>query len=204
MSFGTRIDLPANVQEEGVRFGRTLLNARHDTWMTHQLDAMVLPGNQRGLAGVNLAGGGRIDGGLAVERELMSRAPLTLGTAATTGAGSLADAQVNSIVHAIVSEKLGDPPREGPMRQAVTATMRELDQIRARRVGIIPFGSGNMVARVSRPLSVPVMIEEMIGHLRRASSRVESVTFFCNSRDEANEVIGLLERIRQELWGSRA
>jgi O-acetyl-ADP-ribose deacetylase (regulator of RNase III) len=191
------------VEENGVRFGRTILRAQFGGWATSHLDLLVLPGNQRGLTGVNLTGGGRIDGGLDVERELMARAPLTLGTAAATGAGTLATGGIHGIVHAIVAEQLGDPPRESSLRQAIAAAMRELDRVRARRVGVLPFGSGSMLARVGRTESLPIMIEEIVGYFRRTSSRVELVTILCNSSSEAQEVSGLIDRIRRDLWGTR-
>ena len=191
-------------QEDGVRFGRTLLRAQVGAWAQAELDTFVLPGNRRGLIGVNLAGGTRVDGGLEVERALMAQAPLTLGTAASTDSGQLTAAGIRQIVHAIVADQLGDPPRESAIRLATAATMRELDHVRARRVGILPFGSGSMLARVGRGESVPIMIEEIVGALRRSASRIEVITFLCNSGAEVRDVYALLERIRRELWGTRA
>lgn len=81
--------------------------------------------------------------------------------------------------------------------------MRELDRVRARRVGILPFGSGSMIARVSRTQSLPIMIEEIVGYFRRTSSRIELVTILCNSSSEAQDVSGLIDRIRRDLWGTR-
>lgn len=164
---------------------------------------MVLPNNRRGLMGVNFTGGSRIDGGLEVEREAMSHAPLTLGTAIVTGAGTLERYGIASIVHAIVGDHLGDAPREMPLRQAVTASMRKIDEIKGRHVAIVPLGSGSMIERVDRARSVPIMIEELIGHLRRSSSRVESITFICNSEAEMAEIGGLLVRMRRDWWGLR-
>ncbi|MCO5226410.1 MAG: hypothetical protein M9953_13815 [Thermomicrobiales bacterium] len=193
--------LPLLDPEDGVRFGRTLLRAQCRGWSTSQLDAVILPANQRGLSGVNLTGGGRIDGGPDVEREVMTRAPLTLGTAVVTGPGVLATHRFEHIVHAVVTEQLGDPPRESSVRQAAMASMRELERIRARNVGFLPFGSGMTTARLSRTQSIPVMLEEIVGHLRRSSSRIELVSLLCNSASEVADVVGLLERIRRELWG---
>lgn len=166
-------------------------------------DVMVLPNNRRGLMGVNFTGGSRIDGGLDVEREAMSQAPLTLGTAIVTGAGTLERYGITSIVHAIVGEHLGDAPRELPLRQAVSASMKKIDEIKGRHAAIVPLGSGSMIERVDRGRSVPIMIEEIIGHLRRSSSRVETITFICNSEAETAEVGGLLARMRRDWWGLR-
>lgn len=186
-----------------MRFGRTLLRAQYRNWTTGGFDVMVLPNNRRGLMGVNFTGGSRIDGGLEVEREAMSHAPLTLGTAIVTGAGTLERYGIASIVHAIVGDHLGDAPREMPLRQAVTASMRKIDEIKGRHVAIVPLGSGSMIERVDRARSVPIMIEELIGHLRRSSSRVESITFICNSEAEMAEIGGLLVRMRRDWWGLR-
>ena len=198
-----RIDPVQATQEDGVRFGRTVIRVQCRNWTHAGFDVIVLPNNRRGLMGVNFTSGSRIDGGLEVEREAMAHAPLTLGTAITTGSGTLARFGITSIVHAVVGDTLGDSPRELPLRQAVTAAMREIDVIKGRHIGIVPFGSGSMFERVDRSRSVPIMVEEIIGHLRRSSSRAESITFICNSESEMSEIGGLLERMRRDWWGLR-
>lgn len=197
------MDISQVVQEDGVRFGRTLLRVHYRNWNLGGFDVMVLPNNRRGLMGVNFTGGSRIDGGLEVEREAMAQAPLTLGTAIVTGSGTLQKHGVDSVVHAIVGDHLGDAPRELPLRQAVVAAMRKVDEIKGRHAAIVPLGSGSMMERVDRARSVPIMIEEMTGHLRRSSSRIESITFLCNSDSEMSEIAGLLERMRRDWWGPR-
>ena len=203
VSFIHRLDTSQAVQEDGVRFGRTLLRVQYRNWTMAGFDVIVLPNNRRGLMGVNFTGGSRIDGGLDVEREAMAQAPLTLGTAIVTGAGTLEQYGVTSIVHAVVGDHLGDAPRELPLRQAVTASMRKIDEIKGRHAGIVPLGSGSLRERVDRSRSVPIMIEELVGHLRRTSSRVETITFICNSESEMSEIGGLLERMRRDWWGPR-
>lgn len=198
-----RVDTTQVVQEDGVRFGRTVLRVQFRNWTMSGFDAMVLPNNRRGLLGVNFSAGRRIDGGLDVEREAMSHAPMTMGTAIVTGAGALQQYGIDHVVHAIVSDQLGDAPREVPLRQATVDAMRKLDEHKVRHAAIVPLGSGSMRERVDRGRSVPIMIEEMIGHLRRSSSRVESITFLCNSDSEMTEVGGLLERMRRDWWGLR-
>lgn len=186
-----------------MRFGRTLLRVQCGIGDHSTFDVMVLPNNRRGLLGVNYSGGGRIDGGLDVEREAMAQAPLTLGTAITTGGGTLAAIGIGTVVHAVVADLLGDAPRELPLRQAVNAAIKSVDAIKGRHVAIVPLGSGSAAGRVDRAHSVPIMIEEIIGHLRRSSSRIESITFLCNSTTEMAELGGLLERMRRDWWGSR-
>ena len=191
------------IDEDGVRFGRTLLRVQSGDWGRSGFDVIVLPNNRRGLLGVNFTGGLRIDGGLDVEREAMALAPLTLGTAIVTGSGTLAAVGIVSMVHAVVNERLGEAPRELPLRQGVVAAMREIDRIKGRNVGTLLLGSGTMPERVTRAKSVPIMIEEIVGHLRRSSSRIESITLLCNSRSEMVEIGGLLERMRRDWWGLR-
>lgn len=197
------MDISQQTQEDGVRFGRTLIRVGFRSWPDAGLDVMVLPNNRRGLMGVNFSGGRRIDGGLEVEREAMSHAPLTVGTAVVTGSGTLKQYGITSVVHAVIGDHLGDAPRELPLRQAVVAAMRQIDMIKGRHAAIVPLGSGSMIERVDRARSVPIMIEEMIGHLRRSSSRIESITILCNSESEMAEVSGLLERMRRDWWGLR-
>ena len=47
------------------------------------------------------------------------------------------------------------------------------------------------------------MIEEIVGHLRRSSSRIEVITLLCNSPSEMAEIGGLLDRMRRDWWGLR-
>lgn len=195
----------ARATEDGVRFGRTLLLVRVGVLGLQGVDAMLLPANRRGLLGVNLSAGARVDGGLEVEREAMAQAPLTLGTAVVTGAGTLAKAGLTNMVHVVVADDLGDPPRELPLRQGVVAALRQAEGVRARNLGVLPLGAGTDKGRVSREQSVPIIIEEIIGYLRRSSaSRFETITFLSNSRAEAAFISTLLERMRKDWWGLRA
>lgn len=198
-----RIDPISAIDEDGVRFGRTLLRVQHRGWESTGFDVLVLPANQRGLMGVNFTGGSRIDGGLEVEREAMAHAPMTLGTAMVTGVGNLQQYGFERVVHAVIGEHLGDAPRELPLRQAVVASMRSIDGFKGRHIAIVPLGSGSRIERIDRVRSIPIMIEEIIGHLRRSSSRVESITFLCNSASEMDHVSGLLNRMRRDWWGLR-
>ena len=200
------IDRPiqaAGTSEDGVRFGRTVLRVQHGNWTRSGFDVVVLPNNRRGLLGVNFSSGRRIDGGLDVEREVMGMAPLTLGTAVVTGSGSLEQYGVNSVVHAVINHQLGEAPRELPLRQAMVASLREIDRIKGRHVGMLILGSGTQPERISRSKSVPIMIEEIVGHLRRSSSRIEVITLLCNSPSEMAEIGGLLDRMRRDWWGLR-
>jgi len=203
MATFNRAYTPSPIDEEGVRFGRTVLRVHSGDWSTLGFDVVVLPNNRRGLLGVNFNNGRRIDGGLDVEREAMALAPLTLGTAFVTGPGTLEQYGVQSVVHAVVNEQLGDPPRELPLRQAVVAALREIDRIKGRHVAMLILGSGTTSGRISRAKSVPIMIEEIIGHLRRSVSRIETITLLCNSQAEMAEIGGLLERMRRDWWGLR-
>lgn len=198
-----RVIQASGINEDGVRFGRTLLRVQHGNWIHTGFDVVMLPNNRRGLLGVNFSSGRRIDGGLEVEREAMSKAPLTPGTAFVTGPGTLAQHGVTSVVHAVVNEKLGEAPRELPLRQSVVASLREVDRIKGRHIGMLILGSGTMPERISRSKSVPIMIEEIVGHLRRSSSRIEVITLLCNSPSEMVEIGGLLERLRRDWWGPR-
>ncbi len=193
----------SSTDEDGVRFGRSVLRVHSGDWSRLGFDVVVLPNNRRGLLGVNFNNGRRIDGGLDVEREAMALAPLTLGTAFVTGPGTLEQYGVQAVVHAVVNEQLGDPPRELPLRQGVVAALREIDRIKGRHVAMLILGSGATHGRISRAKSVPIMIEEIIGHLRRSTSRIETITLLCNSQAEMAEIGGLLERMRRDWWGLR-
>jgi hypothetical protein len=85
----------------------------------------------------------------------------------------------------------------------MVASLREIDRIKGRHVGMLILGSGTQPERISRSKSVPIMIEEIVGHLRRSSSRIEVITLLCNSPSEMAEIGGLLDRMRRDWWGLR-
>jgi len=189
---------PGNLQE-GVRFGRTLLLARTGRPTDHQVEAIVCAANQRGVMGVGMAGALRLGGGIEIEREIMSLAPLSPGRAYATGAGVLSERGARYVIHAVVASDLGAPAREEDVRRATTATLREIDTLGVQSVAMPPLGAGLGPGALATGRVRLLMIEEIIAYLRRFQSRVERIVLLCQ---DDRDVLATHKELREArvLW----
>lgn len=190
-------------REDGVRFGRTLLDASASMLLDHHAEAIVCPANRRGVMGVGLAGVIRHAGGIEIEREAMELAPLSIGTAVPTAPGSLAERGVRIVIHAVVSDSLGAPTRQDIVRRATTAALELADRHRIRSIVMPPLGSGLGPGRLPTNVVTTVMIEEIVAHLRRFTSRIERITLVLSDSGDAAEAIVTIQEARKLFWGLR-
>jgi O-acetyl-ADP-ribose deacetylase (regulator of RNase III) len=109
-------------------------------------------------------------GGPAVQRESDARAPIGLGEAVETTAGEMPSRWV---IHA-ATMVLGGPTSADIIRRATAATLAKADELGARSLALVAFGTG--VGRF--PLREAAAIE--VGEVRRhlaAGSALERVVF---------------------------
>ena len=192
-----------NGNEDGVRFGRTLLLASALNLLDHHGEAIVCPANRRGVMGVGLAGMIRHAGGIEIEREVMAMAPLTIGTAVSSTSGLLVDRGVKIIVHAVVADALGAPTRQDIVRKATTAALELSDRYRIRSLVIPPLGSGLGPGRLPTNVVSVLMIEEIVAHLRRFTSRIERIILVQNGPNDVVEALSAIREARTLFWGLR-
>lgn len=146
------------------------------------------------------AGGVRLRGGIDIERELMARAPLTLGTSVATTSGDLAADGVNLILHAVVFDDLGGNSRNDYIEKAVADALASAERHRARSVTITPVGSGVGVGRLA-PADVYQIIVEVVGaYLRRNVSRIEQISVLCSGPGDIRTAFGYLKEARTLWW----
>ncbi len=189
------------LQERGVRFGHTLVIPSSGSIFEHGVEAIVSPANRRGVMGVGTAGVIRVQGSAEVEREAMAMAPLAMGSAVVTKAGKLADHGTKAVVHAVISDALGAPTREDIVRKATTAALQAVDRQRLRSVAMPPLGSGPGSGRFSSDTVFLMMIEEIVAHLRRFTSRLDRIVLVCRDDREARELERALMEARRMWWG---
>lgn len=189
------------LDEPGVRFGRTLVLPMAASVFDLKVDALVSPANRRGVMGVGVAGLIRLQGGAEIEREAMAHAPLTLGTAISTTAGNLAGQGTRAIIHAVISDALGSPTREDTVRRATTAALELADRSRMRTVALPPLGSGPGPGRFGSEAVFLMMIEEIVAHLRRFTSRLDRIVLVCRDEREARALEHALTEARRLWWG---
>lgn len=184
-----------------MRFGHTLVIPSSGSIFEHGVDAIVSPANRRGVMGVGTAGLVRLQGSAEVEREAMAMAPLAMGSAVVTTAGKLADRGTKAVVHAVISDALGAPTREDIVRKATTAALQAVDRQRLRSVAMPALGSGPGSGRFSSDTVFLMMIEEIVAHLRRFTSRLDRIVLVCRDDREARELEHALMEARRMWWG---
>jgi O-acetyl-ADP-ribose deacetylase (regulator of RNase III) len=135
--------------------------------------------------GVGIAGAIRLAGGAEIEREIMARAPLTMGVAYTTSSGTLSERGVRYVIHGVVSNELGSPSREDVVRRATASVLQEADRVRVKSLALPPLGAGLGPDKLTAQQVTLVMIEEIVAHVRRFTSRIETVVLLCRDDREA-------------------
>jgi O-acetyl-ADP-ribose deacetylase (regulator of RNase III) len=195
------IDRENLLSERGIRFGRTIVLPSAESLFSHQVDAIVYPANRRGLMGVGIAGVVRAEGGHEIERQVMERAPMTLGTVEVTTAGRLAERGTRAIIHAVVADALGAPAREDTIRDATPAVRETADRERYRSIAMPVLSSGQLSSPAREETIALVMIEEIVAHLRRFASRLDRIVLICNDEREVRILEHALADARRMWWG---
>jgi O-acetyl-ADP-ribose deacetylase len=135
-----------------------------------QVDAIANAANTELRHGGGVAGAIARAGGAAVERESRERAPIGLGEAAHTSGGEM---PCRWVIHAATME-LGGPTSAAIIRRATASTLRKADELGARSLALVAFGTGVggfPVAEAAR-----IELEEVRKHLR-GDSGLERVVF---------------------------
>jgi O-acetyl-ADP-ribose deacetylase (regulator of RNase III) len=118
-----------------------------------------------GVAGAIVRAGGRV-----IQEESKRKSPIGLGEAVETTAGELPSKWV---IHAATME-LGGPTSADVIRQATASTLRKADELGARSLGLVAFGTGVGGFPVDRAAQIEV--EEVRAHLAKGSG-LERVVF---------------------------
>jgi O-acetyl-ADP-ribose deacetylase (regulator of RNase III) len=127
-----------------------------------------------GVAGAIVRAGGRV-----IQDESDRLAPIEIGEAVATGAGEL---PARWVVHAATMQ-LGGPTSAEAIRSATTSTLRVADEVGARSLGLVAFGTG--VGGFSVSEAARIEVEEVRRHLGGGSGLERIV--FCVFGDEARQ-----------------
>ena len=134
------------------------------------VDAIANAANTRLLHGGGVAGAISRAGGPAVQEESHQKAPIGLGEAVETTAG---DMPARWVIHAATME-LGGPTDAGIIRRATAATLARADELGARSLALVAFGTG--VGGFPLEEAARIEVEEVRRHLDEGS-RLERVVF---------------------------
>ena len=141
-----------------------------------EVDAIANAANTRLLHGGGVAGAISRAGGPAVQRESDERAPIGLGEAIETTAG---DMPARWVIHAATME-LGGPTSAEAIRAATASTLRRAEELGARSLALVAFGTG--VGGFPVEEAARIEVEEPRRHLA-AESTLERVVFAVRGED---------------------
>jgi O-acetyl-ADP-ribose deacetylase (regulator of RNase III) len=134
------------------------------------VDAITNAANTRLLHGGGVAGAIARAGGPAIQAECDMLAPIALGGAVATSAGDL---PARHVIHAATME-LGGPTSADVIRRATEAALATADEIGARSLALVAFGTG--VGGFPIEQAAAIEVEALRRHLE-VGSRLERVVF---------------------------
>lgn len=143
---------------------------------TLDVDAIANAANTRLVHGGGVAAAIARAGGPEVQRESEERSPIGLGEATETTAG---DMPSRWVIHAATME-LGGPTSAGIIRRATASALAKADELGARSLALVAFGTG--VGGFPVEEAARIEVEEVRRHLD-AGSGLERVLFCVRGAD---------------------
>ncbi|MEA2268379.1 MAG: hypothetical protein QOC64_989 [Solirubrobacteraceae bacterium] len=137
---------------------------------TLEVDAIANAANTMLRHGGGVAGAISRAGGPDVQRESDRRAPIGLGQAVETTAG---DMPARWVIHAATME-LGGPTSADIIRRATAATLWKAEELNARSLALVAFGTG--VGGFPVQEAAEIEVDEVRSHLA-SGSRLERIVF---------------------------
>lgn len=104
-----------------------------------EADAIVVPANSRLIMGGGVAGAVKRKGGAEIEREAMSKGPVPVGGAVTTGAGAL---KARYVIHAPTMERPAGETDPDKVYLATQAAVREALRLGLKTIAFPGMGTG--------------------------------------------------------------
>lgn len=182
------------------RFGRMRIVITLGETVDQAVQAVIYPANSRGVMGTGPISAVRSSAGLDVEREAMSFAPIETGTAIVTSSGRLAERGIEGIIHAVVTEQLGQRIERSTMRRAIENALRLADERRYRAVAMPLMGIDASDSEDMRAQMIAALIDESVAHARRSTTRVEQLVITARFEDELPIAADVMARMRERRW----
>ena len=178
-----------------------------------RVDAIVNAANNQLLMGEGVAGAIKKKGGKIIEEEALSKGPIEIGGAITTGAGELA---AKYIIHAATmglsaypdSRQAGGKPgillvNEESIRNACKNSLNAANQLKINSIAFPALGSG--AGGFPLQASAKIMAQEVLRHLRQKNTTLGEVIFCVNNHEAftifKQGVLGYLEYVTTKLSG---
>jgi O-acetyl-ADP-ribose deacetylase len=142
-----------------------------------EVDAIANAANTELRHGGGVAGAISRAGGPSVQRESSERAPIGLGEAVETTGGVM---PCQWVIHA-ATMKLGGPTSAEIIRDATANTLRRADELGARSLALVAFGTG--VGGFPLEEAARIEVSEVRAHLEGGGSSLERVVFAVRGED---------------------
>jgi O-acetyl-ADP-ribose deacetylase len=191
--------MPETQDAHEARFGRMRIVTTIGETVDQPVQAVIYPANSRGVMGTGAISAVRSSAGLDVEREAMSFAPIEVGTAVVTSSGRLADRGIEAIIHAVVTEQLGQRIDRSTMRRAIDRALQRADDRRYRAVAMPLMGISADDSLEARTQMIEALVDEVVAHARR-STRIDQLTIAARFEDDLPIVAEVLARSRERRW----
>jgi O-acetyl-ADP-ribose deacetylase (regulator of RNase III) len=191
--------MPESQDAHEARFGRMRIVTTIGETVDQPVQAVIYPANSRGVMGTGAISAVRSSAGLDVEREAMSYAPIEVGTAVVTSSGRLADRGIEAIIHAVVTEQLGQRIDRATMRRAIERALLVADERRYRTVAVPLMGISADDTVEARTQMIEALVDEAVSHARR-STRIDQLTIAARFEDDLPIVAEVLARTRERRW----
>ena len=133
-----------------------------------EVDAIANAANSQLLHGGGVAAAIARAGGPELERESRERAPVALGEATETTAG---DMPARWVIHAATMEEPAGRTSADVVERATRATLARAEELGARSVGLVAFGTGVGGFPVEEAARI------MVGVARSHEGRIERIVF---------------------------
>ena len=149
-------------------------------------DAIVNPANSFGYMGGGVAGAIKRVGGIEIEKEAVSKAPIDVGSAVITTAGML---PCTFVIHAPTMEK---PAMRIPVENVAKATFAALtlaEQLKIKRIAIPGMGTG--VGGVAPADAARAMINVA----REFENKFDSIIFVDRNENMINAFMKFLKKV---------
>jgi O-acetyl-ADP-ribose deacetylase (regulator of RNase III) len=154
------------------------------------VDAIVNPADPRGVMAQGVAGVIKAAGGDAIEKEAVAKAPLAVGAAVATTAGTL---QNFKIIHVAVAAEPEGPSSPEAVRRAAVAALALAEELKLESIAIPGLGTG--AGGVSPDDAAAAIFEALKAHKPKSLSDVTLV-----DRDEGvvAAFVRVLEKFEEE------
>lgn len=120
------------------------------------VDAIVNPANTSGYMGYGAAKAIVLAGGKAIEQEAVSKAPLIIGDAVVTTAGTL---PFKCVIHTATMDDPNEPIERGVISKALLGAVLMADDLEYQSLAIPGIGTG--LGGVTKEIAAEAMIEPL-------------------------------------------